>query len=84
MSDTITPIEIAQASTEKQNYRRIQSLLMEPRAVLALIEDRDGPNDEELVGYATYELAACAARRLLDDLSEEVDRMGRETREVQS
>lgn len=77
-------------TTESQNYQAIQNRLSDAKAILALLEDRDGPNGldgpggEDLVCYTHYENAAGVVRRMLDDLDKEVDRMDTEARRVQS
>jgi len=82
---TPTPITAPKEPTESQNYQAIQNRLSDAKAILALIEDRDGKMDRAgggLVCYTTYELAAGVVRRMLDDLDKEVDRMDTEAGRV--
>ncbi len=79
MSET-PDIEIMPFSTEQENYRTISNRIDDTAAILALLEDRDGPGDH--VSHTTYELAAGVARQMLESLSAEIDRMDMALREV--
>ena len=83
MSESVTPFSPPEPR-ETRNYHVIMDRLIDSCAILKLIEDRDGPMQDDLVTYTTYEDAARIVRTMLYDLHSEVDRMATEAGRAQS